>query len=164
MKKETCVRKARQTFITEENTYGCAETTFLVLKEAFGLPHPDNTSAAMALNGGVAYSGGICGAISGAAMAVGMLAERRIADHKEAKRTARRIIARYMQEFQRDFNSLNCRDLIGLDISREVEHQQFIESGIWKITCMGQIEYAIDKLFGLRELPVWQQTVEAVNR
>jgi C_GCAxxG_C_C family probable redox protein len=164
MKKENCIRKARQTFITEENTYGCAETTFMVLKEAFGLPDPDDTSAAMALNGGVAYSGGICGAISGAAMAVGLLAERRIADHKEAKRTARRIIARYMQEFQRDFKSLNCRDLIGLDISREAEHYQFIESGIWKTTCMGQIEYAIDKLFSLRELQVWQQTVEAVNR
>jgi len=163
MKKETCIHKARQTFITEENTYGCAETTFMVLKEAFDLPDPGDSSAAMALNGGVAYSGGICGAISGAAMAVGMLAERRIADHKEAKRTARRIMARYMQDFQRDFNSLNCRDLIGLDINQEADHHEFIESGIWKTTCMGQIEYAIDKLFSLRELPVWQRRVAEVN-
>jgi C_GCAxxG_C_C family probable redox protein len=164
MNKQACIQKARQTFITEENVYGCAETTFMVLKEAFGLPDPGDSSVAMVLNGGVAYSGGICGALSGAAMAVGMLAEQRIADHKQAKRTARRIIARYMQDFQSDFDSLDCRELIGLDISKEADHHEFIESGIWKITCMGQIEYAIEKLFRLRELPVWQQTVEQVNR
>ena len=53
----------------------------MVLKEAFGLPDPLDPSAAMTLNGGVAYSGGVCGAISGASLAVGLLASRRFKSH-----------------------------------------------------------------------------------
>ena len=42
-----------------------------------GIDAPTDASAAMAFNGGIAYSGGPCGAITGAAMAVGLLAEQR---------------------------------------------------------------------------------------
>ena len=44
----------------------------MVLKAAYGLDDPMDPAAAVALNGGVAYSGGLCGAITGAALAVGM--------------------------------------------------------------------------------------------
>ena len=66
------IRKAREYFLRPDNLYGCAETTFMALKEAYGLPHAADSSAAMALNGGIAYSGGLCGAITGAALAVGL--------------------------------------------------------------------------------------------
>ena len=71
---------ARQLFLRDDNHYGCAETSLVALQRAYGLPNADDSSSAMALNGGVAYSGGVCGAISGAAMAVGRLAEQRIGD------------------------------------------------------------------------------------
>jgi hypothetical protein len=64
---------ARAYFLDDRNQFGCAETTFIVLKGAYGLDDPMDAAAAMALNGGVAYSGGACGAITGAALAVGML-------------------------------------------------------------------------------------------
>lgn len=163
MTAQEAIHKARAYFLTEDNIYGCAETTFMVLKEVYGLPDPMESSSAMALNGGVAYSGGICGAISGAALAVGMLAERRVADHKEAKRTARRIIMRYMDQFQETHQSVNCLDLIGLDIRDEQGHHQFIDSGIWRTVCMEQIEFAVRQLFALRAEDGWQRVVREVN-
>lgn len=66
---------ARTYFLDDRNQFGCAETTFMVLKGVYDIDDPMDASAAMALNGGVAYSGGACGAITGAALAVGMLAE-----------------------------------------------------------------------------------------
>jgi C_GCAxxG_C_C family probable redox protein len=154
------VSKARSYFLTEENIYGCAETTFMALKCAYGLPEPEDSGAAMALNGGVAYGGNVCGAISGAAMAVGMLAQERIYDHKSAKRAARRLIMDYMDEFQRAYRSINCIDLIELDIRGEDEHRQFIESGIWRTACMGQIEFAVRKLAPLYDLANWKQAFQ----
>jgi C_GCAxxG_C_C family probable redox protein len=149
--KQEAIEKARAYFLTEDHTYGCAETTFMVLKEAYGLPDPADSSPAMALNGGIAYSGSLCGAISGAALAMGMLAERRMPDHKEAKRTARQIVAQLMDEFLATHQSVNCRDLIGMEIRDERQHQQFIESGIWRTRCMAQIEFAIQWCYALGE-------------
>ena len=60
------VDSARAYFLRPDHLYGCAETVFMVLKEAYSLPDPHNSSAAMALNGGVAYGGSVCGAITGA--------------------------------------------------------------------------------------------------
>jgi C_GCAxxG_C_C family probable redox protein len=146
MRPPEAAARARSLFLDEANSFGCAETTFMVLKEAFGLPDPDDPSAAMALNGGVAYAGGVCGAISGAALAVGMLTGRECADHDRAKATAREVIARTMDEFRLQFGATDCRTLLGRDIRTAVAHRDFIESGVWRVTCMDQIEFVVDRL------------------
>jgi C_GCAxxG_C_C family probable redox protein len=155
MTEQEAIELARATFITEENTHGCAETTLIVLQQAFGLPDATDSSPAMALNGGVAWSGGPCGAITGAAMAVGRLAAQRIVDHKEAKRTARGIIARLMAEFRAQYGHIDCSELIGLDISSQEGHAAFIEGQVWHTACMNQIEFVARRLVALRDDQLW---------
>ncbi len=159
MNEQQAVEQARATFITEDNIHGCAETTLMVLQQAYGLPAATDSSPAMALNGGVAWSGGCCGAITGAAMAVGRLAAQRIADHKEAKRTARSIIIHLMDDFRVAYGHVNCQDLVGLDISSEEGHAAFIEGQVWHTVCMDQIEFALRKLVALQDDQVWQETI-----
>ena len=151
MTEQEAVELARAYFISEDNTYGCAETTLIVLQQAYGLPNAADSSPAMALNGGVAWSGGPCGAITGAAMAVGRLAAQRIADHKEAKGMARGIVAQLMAEFRAEYGHTDCRDLIGFDISSKEGHTAFIEGQVWHTVCMDQIEFVIGRLIGLAE-------------
>jgi C_GCAxxG_C_C family probable redox protein len=154
---QEAIELARATFITEANTHGCAETTFIVLQRAFGLPDASDSSPAMALNGGLAWSGGPCGALTGAAMAVGRLSARRIADHKEAKRVARCITARVMAEFRAEYGHTNCSDLIGLDISTPEGHAAFIADQMWHTVCMDQIAFALARLVALGDDRVWQE-------
>ena len=135
------VDRARELFLTEDNPYGCAETTLVVLQELFGLPNPTDSSAAMALNGGVAYSGAMCGAITGAAMALGRLAAERIDDHADAKQAAREATQRLMAEFEAEFGGVSCRYLSGYDLL--AEHDAFIDSEVWTDVCMRQIEFAV---------------------
>jgi C_GCAxxG_C_C family probable redox protein len=148
---DQAIDQARQLFLREDNLYGCAETTFMVLKAVYGLPEASDPAAAMALNGGVAYGGGVCGAISGAALAVGMLAERRLLDHRLAKRQARQTIAAYMDAFRRTHGSIDCRGLINQDLRSEEAHRRFIESGVWRTRCMAQIEFAVRSLHHLNQ-------------
>lgn len=157
------IERARAYFLREDNLYGCAETTLIVLQEAYGLPDAADSSPAMALNGGVAWRGGICGAISGAAMALGRLAARRIADHKEAKRAARCISASLMDDFSREVGKLDCRDLTGLDISTVEGHTIFIESKVWHGVCMAQIEFALRRLVPLQNERAWQEMLHRCN-
>jgi C_GCAxxG_C_C family probable redox protein len=148
------VDRARALFLTDENTHGCAETALVVLQELYALDDPTNSSAAMALNGGVAYSGATCGAITGAALAVGRLAGRRLADHREAKRTARQITQHLMDEFAVTFGAVNCKDLTGYDL--RADHDAFIQSGIWRDRCIRQIEFAIARLAPLADREQWE--------
>ena len=86
------IERTRSLFLRDDNTYGCAEVALVALSECWSLPEWADSSAAMALNGGVAYSGGTGGAIPRAAMAGGRLAGQRTTDHRQAKTNPRAII------------------------------------------------------------------------
>ena len=149
-------RRARELYLHDANVYGCAETAFVVLKEAFGLPGAADSSAAMALNGGVAYSGATCGAVTGAAMALGQLAASRIEDHREAKRAARELTADLLVAFEAEFGATTCRALTGVDLRTEDGHRAFIECGAWRDGCMRQIELAVNRLAPLADPGAWE--------
>lgn len=150
-------------FLRTDNYYGCAETALVALQERYGFENPLDSSPAMALNGGIAYSGGTCGAILGAAMAVGRLAEERMCDHGEAKRVTRHLIQLLMTDFESQFGALNCSDLIDYDISKPSEHDAFIESGVWREVCKSQIEFSAGWLWRLADVDVWDEVVEALR-
>jgi C_GCAxxG_C_C family probable redox protein len=160
----SAVQGARDLFLDDANTYGCAETVFVVLKSAYGLSDSADSAAAMALNGGIAYSGGPCGAISGAALAVGLLAAQRVADHGEAKRAARLITAGVMDDFQKVHGSTDCRDLIGMDLRTEDGHRAFIDSAIWRDRCMAQIEFVVGRLAPLVDEAAWESALHDLGQ
>ena len=149
-------RRARELYLDDANVHGCAETAFVVLKEAFGLPDAADSSAAMALNGGVAYSGATCGAVTGAAMAIGQLAASRIADHGEAKRAARELTADLLAAFENEFGATTCRALTGMDLRTDAGHRAFIEGGAWRDGCMRQLELAVTRLAPLADSTTWE--------
>jgi len=154
---------ARAWFLDDSNQFGCAETTFIVLKGAYGLDDPLDASAAMALNGGVAYSGGPCGAITGAALAVGMLAQRRIGDHRAAKAVARGLVAGLMDDFLAEHGAVDCRVLTGYDLRAPGQHDAFIAGGTWRDRCMGQIEFAVTRMAPLADEEAWAAAVRGLD-
>lgn len=163
MDADRAVARARELFLDDDNVYGCAETALVVLGEAFDLPASGDSSAAMALNGGVAYGGGICGAISGAALAVGMLAGRRLAEHREAKRVAGQIVGRVMDRFEVEHGAVTCRQLLGIEIRTRAQHDAFIASNVWRDRCMRQIEFVVAGLAPLADEAAWLTELEALE-
>lgn len=157
------IEVARAAFLRDDNSYGCAESALVALQTIFELPDPEDSSPAMALNGGIAYSGGMCGAITGAAMALGRLAEQRIGDHREAKGVARRLTQDLIAGFQAKFDSSDCRDLIDYEISILAEHDDFIASDVWRTTCMSQIEFAVERLAPLVDEEIWSKQLAALE-
>jgi C_GCAxxG_C_C family probable redox protein len=157
------IKKARDYFLMPDYARACAETVLVVLQEAYDLPDPTDASAAMALNGGLAWRGGPCGALLGAAIAVGRLAERRIVGRRNAKRIACRLVDRCIDEFEVEYGSARCRDLIGRDIHAEEERRAFVQNGRWKVTCMEQVEFVVRHLLPLADEAYWKQAVAEVE-
>lgn len=155
--------RARSAFLDDAHRYGCAEATFVALKVRFELPEPDDSAPAMAFNGGIAWTGGPCGAITGAALAIGMLAARRIADHARAKRVARGLVAELMDAFVARHGSLACADLTGMDLRAPGAHQAFLDAGAWRTSCMAQIEFIVARAAPLAEANTWAAAVARVE-
>ncbi|NJD28552.1 MAG: C_GCAxxG_C_C family protein [Chloroflexi bacterium] len=151
-------RAVRSRFLAPGNPYGCAESTLITLQEQFGLPDERDGAAAMALNGGVGYSGGTCGAITGAALALGRLAAERIPDRREAKRVARELTGRVIDEFQATFGALDCRTLTGVDLRAPGGHDAFIAAGQWRVDCLRRLELVVAHLAPLADPEAWERS------
>lgn len=147
------VARARHLCLDEETAFGCAEGTYAALQEHFELSDASDSTEAMALNGGIGYSGGTCGALTGAALALGRLAGTRLPDRPEAKRAARGLLQKLMAEFTVEHGSMQCRDLTGFDLASE--HDDFLASGIWETACQAQIEFVIERIAPFTEHQAW---------
>lgn len=90
------------------NGYNCSQAVFCTFAEDLGLTQEQASRISIGLGGGVGRMREICGAISGAAMLVGLARP----DYDKAKvyETVREITT----EFQKKHNSVICKDLLGL--------------------------------------------------
>jgi hypothetical protein len=114
-----------------------------------------DASAAMAC-GGVAYRGGPWR--DHRLPRVGMLAGRRLADHQAAKRVARGQVAALIGDFEAEYGTTQCRDLIGFDLAAPGQHRAFIASGVWRDRCLHQIEFAVTRMAPLAD-QAWSAAV-----
>jgi len=69
---------------------------------------------------------------------------------------------RHMDDFRREFGDVNCRSLIGVDISTDEGHAAFIEGKSWHTICMGQLEFTIGKLLELQHGPAWNDMLQQI--
>ncbi len=103
------------------NGYNCAESTLLALSRlpAFQGRRLEGLipRAATGFGGGLARNGLVCGALAGAAIAIGVLYGRD--DSQQSRDPCYAAVDRLVSEFREAFGSLLCRDLTRLDLKSE---------------------------------------------
>jgi C_GCAxxG_C_C family probable redox protein len=119
--------------------------------EAYGL---DNQQL---LWSGIAFTGGIggqqkapCGAVSSAAICLGLRHGHYATDKQKAKQArydARQQASEVVKAFSDKFGSISCLDLVGIDFSKPGEYQRFQESGISTEKCDQYVQFVIEKLY-----------------
>lgn len=110
---------------------------------------------------GTNFMGGIagwqqapCGAVSAAAIYLGLRHRRSMVDEGKAEQA--RVIAReqageVVKSFTERFGSIICRELLGFDFSDTEAAREFREKGIWKEKCDNYVQFAVEKLYQLDE-------------
>ena len=108
--------------------WACAESVVATLAERQGI-HSDLIPAmATGFCGGVSRRGGMCGAVSGAVMAIGMANGRRsAAASREPNYAATQAL---VDGFVKAFGSTNCLDLLGLALDTEEGQAEFRARGL----------------------------------
>jgi len=106
-------RLARENF---DGKLNCAEATSKAVADYFNVGRCGFPRAATAFGGGVARTGGPCGAVSGTLMGLGLLFGRDGGgDHRRLDKVYA-MVREFKQRFTQRFGSTVCRELLSCDI------------------------------------------------
>jgi C_GCAxxG_C_C family probable redox protein len=120
--------------------FNCSQAVFCAFAPEFGIDEETALMLASPFGGGIAHQGQVCGAVSGALMALGL---GRGSATVEQKDETYRMAEGFIQRFQERHDTLLCRELIGYDISTPEGLQSAREQGVFKMLCPTFVESAV---------------------
>jgi C_GCAxxG_C_C family probable redox protein len=90
--------------------------------------------------GGIGNTGSVCGAVAGAVMAIG-LKRGRSDDMEEMLRTLG-VAQEFRRRFEAEMETINCRDLTGIDLTTPEGIEQLMNSNVPMTVCFPAVALA----------------------
>jgi len=117
-----------------EAHYNCAQSTFGAFAEYFNLDLTTAVRIATPFGGGIGHSGGMCGAVSGGIMAIGLVRGIDVYD-KDKKEACYALAKEFLARFSALHGSLTCPGLLGVDIGDPLAQQDARERDLFRVFC-----------------------------
>ncbi len=119
--------------------HNCAQSVLMSYANEYGLEHEIAIEVAAGFGGGMGRLQETCGAVTGAFMVIGLHFSRMNLDDDEKKDLIASRIQEFAAEFEKDFGSLKCLDILGYNIRSDEGSQQAIEDNAYQEKCTGFI-------------------------
>ena len=117
----------------------CAESVLQAIAESQGIQSDLIPRIATGFCSGLSRTGGMCGALSGAIMGIGLLVGRD--SPAGSVDPAYAIAQKLISAFEKQHGSVNCRQLIGCDLATESGQRHFMENNLME-SCLQYAEGA----------------------
>jgi len=131
-----------------DSGFNCAQSVLSVFCEKYGLDADIALKASSGFGGGLRL-GEVCGAVSGAALVIGLKYGQHIKGDKETKINCDSKILEFMNLFRAENKSVVCREILGYDLSIAEEYSQAQSQNLFKTTCVDMIKSAVTILEAL---------------
>jgi C_GCAxxG_C_C family probable redox protein len=119
--------------------------------EAYDLQNEDLLWAAIPFMGGISgHQQAPCGVVSSSAVCLSFRHRCSLQDKEKAKKARNKIRTHagdLVKAFEKEFGTIVCRELVGLNLSNPLEYLKFSESAAKRDRCNKAIEFGIDKLY-----------------
>ena len=125
------VEEAVQLF---EDGYMCSQAVLAVFCEEFGLSREQAFKISISFGSGM-HKGEVCGACTGAIMALGL-------KYGENKSKSDEMCVKFLDSFKKENGSYICRDLLDCDIRTEEGIKYAIDNNLFKEICPKMVESA----------------------
>ena len=109
--------------------YNCTQAVLVAFAADLDMPPDAATRLGEGFGGTTCNCGMPCGALLGAIMGLGLYAGRREAEDWEASGRVERLRLRLSQAFENRFGAIECRTLLGADITTETGFMQARNEG-----------------------------------
>ncbi len=125
-----------------DNHFNCAQSVLVVFAEEAGFSEDEALRIATAFGGGIGRQQFTCGAVTGAAMALGLRFGKGKEDHEDKKKLTYEKTVELFDEFIQKNGTANCRELLnGLDLN--TEHDAIVEQNLFHTHCRKYIADAV---------------------
>ena len=104
-----------------EKGYSCAPAVLSAYSEQFGLQKELALKIACGFGGGIGHMGRTCGAVTGAVMVIGLKHGQADANDEGSRQETHRLVKEFMDKFGALHGSVECKELIGYDLSNPAE-------------------------------------------
>ena len=125
-----------------EGDLNCCQAVFSALAPGLGLDEGTALRIATPFGGGMGRLGEVCGAVTGAFMAIG-LREGDPEANRAAKERAYEAVRRFSERFITLHGSIRCRELLGCDIGTEEGMAEAKEKGLFTTLCAELVRDAV---------------------
>ncbi|OPZ58867.1 MAG: putative redox-active protein (C_GCAxxG_C_C) [Deltaproteobacteria bacterium ADurb.Bin510] len=116
--------------------FSCAQSVFAAFVAENGLDEITAMNLTSGLGAGFGRAQEVCGAVSGAVLAIGLGCGRKAEDGRAVKEEAYALTREFMQRFKAAHGSCCCRELLGgLDLNAEGAHERMVAEGLRERVC-----------------------------
>lgn len=132
-----------------DNGFLCSEAVLLSLSEAVGVKSKLIPRIATGFGAGIARSGNICGALSGAIMGLGVSFGR---DEVSSATVSKYWFSNeFVESFKKEFGTLRCPVLLGLDLDDPEDYEIFRKKNLWEKKCKPIIKKSVELAYKILE-------------
>ena len=129
----TPVQVAQRSEELFQQEFCCAESVLQAIAESRGIKSELIPKIATGLCGGIAATGGVCGAVSGGVLAINLLAGRSSVSQPLAPTF--RLVRALLSQFEAKFGTTNCERLIGCRLDTPEGQRFFKENKLRENKC-----------------------------
>ena len=126
--------------------FNCSQAVLTAFGPSLGLDRDHCLRVAASFGGGMGRMGKTCGAVTGALMAIGLKHGAVRSDDTEAKKRTYALVNKFAEEFKARNKSLECKELLGCDLSTEAGLKQAMEKNYHNTVCPKFIKDATEIL------------------
>ena len=125
-----------------EEGHGCSESVLMAISQAHNIESEIIPKIASCFAGGIGNSGSVCGAVSGAVMAIGLIAEEGHTMDEYLQKLS--LGNEFRKRFEAEMGSICCRELTGYDLTTSNGIDDFMKSEIPQKICYPAVGHAFD--------------------
>jgi C_GCAxxG_C_C family probable redox protein len=124
--------KAKKQF---EKGFSCAPAVLSTYSEQLGLEEALALKVACGFGGGIGRTGRTCGAVTGAVMVIGLKHGQADVADEESRQKTHKLVKQFIDKFTALHGSIECRELIGYDLSDSAESKLARENKVFENRC-----------------------------
>lgn len=128
-----------------EGPCNCAQAVLKALAPLVGMEETCAEALTAGFGGGVGGQQELCGAVSGACMAISYGLFHLEEAKSEGKKLATEGVAEFMKTFLKDWGAVRCFELTGHDFSKKEQRKAFLDKGLKKKVCFQAVHFAVEE-------------------
>jgi C_GCAxxG_C_C family probable redox protein len=123
--------------------FSCSQAVLTSFCDIYGLDRETSLKISQPFGGGIAHTGQMCGAVTGALLVIGLEFGRTRVEDEEAKEKTYDAVQQFMDQFKAQHDSLVCRELLGHDINDPDDLEKIREKDLFSRLCPRFVETAV---------------------